>query len=273
MTTSLSACEHLLLERNGSVLNVTLNRPQVRNALNARMWEEIEGTFAAIEHDRSVKIVVLRGAGGNFCAGGDISERSSLRESEVDGGDRVAMRNRRGGQIFTRIDSAPQVVVAVIEGFALGGGFGLACVADVAIAEKGARFGLPEVTLGLAPAQIVPFLLRRIGASEMRRIALTAERIDAAQALRIGIVHEVCEGAQAVDQALGRLLGQLDRGAPGAMAAAKRLIALAETTPQEALLDQASQILTGLARSPEGIEGSTAFKEKRRPHWQTPGSS
>lgn len=264
----LPSCEHLLLQREGAVLTVLLNRPQVRNALNARMWDEIDGVFAAIEADRSVKVIVLRGAGGTFCAGGDIRERSALRDAPTGAeGDAVARRNRRAGHIFARIDRAPQVVVAAVEGHALGGGFGMACAADITLATRDVRFGLPEVTLGLAPAQILPFLLRRIGAAQMRRVTLTAEQVDAAQALRLGIVHEVCEDAAALQARLASLLASIDRGAPGALAAAKQLIARAEVMPQEELLDYASGVLAGLSRSAEGIEGAAAFQERRPPRW------
>ena len=268
MTDRLPGCETLLLERSGSTLFLTFNRPHVRNALNAQMWGEIDAVFAAISDDRSIRVVVLRGAGGTFSAGADISERSSLRDG-VSGNDAVAARNRRGGEILARIDKASQAVVAVVEGYALGGGFGLVCVADVAIAAASARFGLPEVSLGLAPAQIVPFLLRRIGAAELRRIAVMAGRIDASEALRIGIVHEVGADSWAVDEKLAKVLEQIDRAAPNAIAAAKQLIAMAEIMPEDDMLDRASRILTQLAMSPEGVEGATAFKEKRAPNWRT----
>jgi isohexenylglutaconyl-CoA hydratase len=269
MTTLLPACDTLLLERTGSVLFLTLNRPQVRNAINSKMWDEIERVFSAIAPDRSIKVVVLRGAAGVFCAGGDISERSSLRDIGTDKDDPVALRNRRAGHIFTQIDNAPQAVVAVVESYALGGGFGLACVADITIAAADVKFGLPEVTLGLVPAQILPFLLRRIGSAQLRRLALTAARIGADEALRIGLVQEVCADASALEEKLSQILAQLERGGPVAIATAKQVIAMARDLPDETLLDSTSQILAGLVRSAEGIEGALAFKEKRTPHWQT----
>lgn len=270
MTTPLPTCETLLLERTGSTLFLTLNRPQVRNAINSLMWDEIESVFSAIAPDRSIKVVVLRGAAGVFCAGGDISERSTLRDVEGDGDDLVALRNRRAGRIFTQIDNAPQAVVAVVESYALGGGFGLACVADITIAAADVKFGLPEVTLGLVPAQILPFLFRRIGGAELRRLALTAALVDADEALRIGLVHEVCADAHALEERLHGILAQLERGAPIAIATAKQVITMARGQPDDTLLDTTSQILARLVRSPEGIEGALAFKEKRLPHWQPP---
>ncbi|HUH60203.1 MAG TPA: enoyl-CoA hydratase-related protein [Candidimonas sp.] len=272
MTTLLPVCETLLLERSGSTLFLTLNRPHVRNAINSRMWDEIEGVFSAIAPDRSIKVVVLRGAAGVFCAGGDISERSSLRDIDTGEHDPVALRNRRAGRVFSQIDSAPQAVVAVVESYALGGGFGLACVADITIAAADVKFGLPEVTLGLVPAQILPFLFRRIGSAELRRLALTAARIGADEALRIGLVHEVCADASALEERLSQTLAHLERGAPIAIATAKQVIAMARDLPDETLLDTTSQVLARLVRSPEGIEGAMAFKEKRTPNWQTPRS-
>src|SRR5690606_13688984 len=139
MTADLPHCENLLLDRQGATLFLTFNRPALRNALNAAMWQENDAVFAAIRDDRSRRAVVMRGAGGTFCAGGDISERSQLGDDGPSGEvDPVAARNRRAGAIFTRIDEAPQAVVAVVEGFALGGGFGLACAADIVIAGSDA---------------------------------------------------------------------------------------------------------------------------------------
>ena len=269
MSSALPDCETLLLDRKGAALFITLNRPAVRNALNSAMWDEINAVFQAIAPDRSIKIVVLRGAGGTFCSGGDISERSQLRDNApLEGGDPVAERNRRAGFIFSRIDEAPQAVIAVVEGPALGGGFGLACAADIVIGSSTARFGLPEVTLGLAPAQIVPFLLRRIGPARLRRLALTAARIDAAEAYRIGIIDEMCPDEAAIEQRIAALANEIDRGAPDAISVAKQLIRQAELTDQSGFLDQASQIISRMTQGAEGIEGAAAFREKRAPSWR-----
>jgi len=260
-------CRYLQLRRDGCVLHVTLNRPEVRNAINAGMWDEIEAVFDRVASDRSVRAIVLRGAGGAFCAGGDISERSAIGEG-AEGQDGVARRNARAGRIFTKIDRAPQAVVAVVEKYAYGGGFGLACAADITIAAADARFRLPEVTLGLAPAQIVPFLLRRMGPAQLRRFAVTAAPISAQEAHRIGLVHHLCADRAAADAALEETLGHLRMAEPHAVQAAKSLIAAAGRMDDEAFLELAAERIGELAQSPAGLEGARAFAEKRAPDWQ-----
>jgi isohexenylglutaconyl-CoA hydratase len=268
---TLPDCDHLVLRRDGWRLDVTLNRPEVRNAFNAKMWADIDAVFSAIRDDRSIRAVVLRGAGGNFSAGGDLKERDTYEAKPGEakpGEDPLVQRNRRAGEIFTRIDRAPQAVIAVIEGYALGGGMGLACVADIALALESAAFRMPEATLGIPIAQIVPFLLRRVGASEVRRLVVSAARLNGAEAAALGLVHEAFPDLEALEGRLAAILAQLDRCAPGAIAESKRLINAAETMEQDALLDAAAEAFANAYRSEEGHEGAAAFRERRAPRWR-----
>jgi isohexenylglutaconyl-CoA hydratase len=264
---ALPDCETLRLRQQGGCLHLTFNRPEVRNALNERMWNEISAVFSAIENDRSIRTVVLRGEGGVFCAGGDLKERATIAAPEAGGADPMLERNRKGGRILLQIDRAPQAVVAVVEGPAMGGGFGMVCVCDIALAAADARFRMPEVTLGIPPAQISPFITRRVGASHARRLALTASTIDAQHALAIGLVHQVCADAEGLDEALAATLSRLDACAPGAIAAAKKLISLTGTVPVEEHLDLAARAFVAAVRSDEGREGAAAFRDKRKPRW------
>jgi len=248
-------------------LHITFNRPEVKNALNTRMWEELSAVFAAIDEDRSIRAVVLRGASGTFCAGGDMKERATIAAPQAGVDDPMLARNRMGGRILTQIDRAPQVVIAIVEGAAMGGGFGMVCVADVALALADARMAMPEVTLGIVPAQISPFITRRIGHSQARRLALTAGALDGRQAAAIGLVHEAYADTAALDAALAAMLQRLARCAPGALAATKKLIALTGTVPLEDHLDIAASSFVAALRGPEGVEGAASFKEKRKPEW------
>jgi isohexenylglutaconyl-CoA hydratase len=186
----------LLLRRDGWRLHVTLHRPESRNAMSFTMVRELMAVFDAIEDDRSIRAVILRGSGGTFCSGGDIKDMAGARGAEPgpDGKDPLATTNRMFGRMLERIEAAPQAIVAVIEGAALGGGFGLCCVSDVAIASEDARFRLPETSLGVPPAQIAPFIVRRLGLTHARRLAVTGGSLDAAQALALGLVHHVSPG-------------------------------------------------------------------------------
>jgi isohexenylglutaconyl-CoA hydratase len=268
----LPTTKHLTLELTGSVLAVTLNRPEVRNAMSFVMVEELIAVFDALEDTEEVRVVVLRGAGGNFCAGGDIKDMAGLRMLGVPdspGGpdDPAAIANRKFGTMLSVIETAPQAVVAVVEGAVMGGGFGLACVADVTLAHAGATFRLPETSLGIPPAQIAAFIVRRIGLTQARRLAVTSGRLDGAQAQRIGIAHEVYADAEALEVGLAATLADIRRCAPGAVAVTKDLVISSLSENIEVLLDRAARDFALAIRGPEGQEGMLAFLEKRAPKW------
>jgi isohexenylglutaconyl-CoA hydratase len=159
------------------------------------------------------------------------------------------------------------LLIVVGEGAALGGGFGLVCVSDVAFAEAGCLFGMPEVTLGLVPAQIAPFVRARIGLTQTRRLALTGEMIDGRDARKLGLVHHSERGADALDKRLKKLLKQSLKAAPGAVSATKALLASCGETVTGERLDAAAQAFTGALLSEEGREGTTAFAQKRPAAW------
>ena len=155
---------HIRLDLRGSVLHLWLDRPELRNALSQQMVREIAATFAAIADERSVRVVVVRGAGSAFCAGGDIKSMSVAHAAQPPGAtDELKDNNRRFGAMLEAVNSAPQVVIAAVDGAAMGGGFGLACVADITIATADARFAMSEVTIGVVAAAIAPFVVQRIG--------------------------------------------------------------------------------------------------------------
>lgn len=271
---TLPDCTTLLLRRDGWRLHVTLNRPDARNAMSFAMVRELMAVFAAIADDRSLRAVILRGAGGSFCSGGDIKDMAAARGAEPgpDGKDPLAASNRLFGRMLEQIEAAPQAVIAVIEGAALGGGFGLCCVSDVAIASDDARFRLPETSLGVPPAQIAPFIVRRLGLTQARRLAVTGGSLDAAQALALALVHHVSPRTGLDDQ-LARVLQDIARCAPEAVATTKRLVLAAAGAHGETLstlLDAAADDFARAARGPESVEGMTAFIQKRSPQWAEP---
>jgi isohexenylglutaconyl-CoA hydratase len=206
---------------------------------------------------------VLRGAGGTFCAGGDIKDMAK------GGGDArsIAVGNRRFGELLEAAQAFPKLLVVVAEGAAMGGGFGLVCVSDVAIAEDGCRFGMPEVTLGILPAQIAPFVCARIGLTETRRLALTGLIVDGFDAQRLGLVHHHEKGKEAVEARLQIVLNQALKAAPGAVAATKDIL-MSMTRVEAFTLDHAAQRFAHALLSEEGREGTTAFKERRTAKWQ-----
>lgn len=267
---NLPDAKHLLLRQDKGVLHVTFNRPDSRNALSVALLTDIVAVFDAIRDSRDVRAVVLRGAGGNFCAGGDIKDMAQVRMAQSQAGageDPAAAYNRRFGAFLRKINEAPQATVAICEGAVLGGGFGVACVADVAFAHVDASFGLPETGLGIVPAQIAPFVVQRIGLSQARRLGVCGGRFKGEEARRLGIVHEVFRDEAGVATLLDGALKQVLRCAPGANAVTKELMLKVGTVELDPLLDYAAKRFSEAVRGPEGAEGTAAFIEKRLPKW------
>jgi methylglutaconyl-CoA hydratase len=248
----------LRVERDGEVLRVTLARPERRNAFDAALIAELGEAFADVGDAR---VVVLAGDGASFCAGADVEwQRSSI---ELDYEENVE-DYRSLWQMLNAVWRCPAPVLARIQGYALGGGSGLTCCTDIAIAAEDAVFGFSEVRLGIIPAVISPMVLARIGPAAARRYVLTGERIDAQTALRIGLVHEV---AADLDAAVERVVGDILAGGPTAVREAKRLVL--EPGDEADLLARAAERRT----SDEGQEGLRAFLEKRPPAWRSASSS
>ncbi|HMK70495.1 MAG TPA: enoyl-CoA hydratase-related protein [Xanthobacteraceae bacterium] len=262
---------HIRLDLRGPVLHLWLDRPELRNAISAQMVREMLATFAAIAEDQSVRVVVLRGAGGTFCAGGDIKSMAAAYQTPPPGApDELKENNRRFGAMLDIVNTAPQAVIAAVEGHAMGGGFGLACVADITIATADAKFGMTEVTIGVVPAAISPFVVKRIGLTAARRLAVSGARLDGSAAAALGIAHRTVADAAALDAAVRDSCNQILKCAPGAVAATKLLmLRAAGPSPMPELLDAAADSFVAAVRGPEGREGTRSFVEKRQPSWVT----
>jgi isohexenylglutaconyl-CoA hydratase len=257
-------CETLLLNLEAGVLHVTLNRPDSRNAMSLAMVHELRAVLAHVSQQADVRALVLRGAGGHFCAGGDIKDMAGARAK---GGDAYRELNRTFGAMLEEFQHAPLVVIAVLEGAVLGGGFGLACISDIAIADSACKFGLPETTLGILPAQIAPFVVKRVGLTQARRLALTAARFNGEEALRLGLVHYCESSDSALKQRLAETLEQVRKCAPQANALTKALILDTEEEALSSLLDRAAEQFAAAVTGPEGVEGTMAFMQKRAAKW------
>ncbi len=270
MSVELAEFQTLALHRAGPVLHVTLNRPEVRHAMSLQMVRELRAVLAQAElgdgRDDAVRVIVLRGAGGHFCAGADLKDMAASRARLVDNPNALAETNAAFGELCVAYASTGLAVVAVLEGSVMGGGFGLACVADVALAGGSVLFRLPETGLGLIPAQIGPFLVERLGYAEAKRLAVTGAKIGAQEALALRLVHEVHADAL-LGEALDRVLCDILACAPGAVAATKALIAKARFAPPAALVAEAAQVFSAAALGPEGVEGTMAFIQKRKAKW------
>jgi methylglutaconyl-CoA hydratase len=242
----------LRVERDGTILRVTLAKPERRNAFDAELIGELREAFSDVGEAR---VVLLSGEGESFCAGADIEWQRSAIDLSFDENVDDAMRLFA---MMQAIEGCPAPVLARIQGYALGGGAGLAAAVDIAVASEDAVFGFSEVKLGIIPAVISPFVLPKIGEAAARRYFLTGERFDAQAALRIGLVHEVADD---LDGAVERVVGELLSSGPQAAREAKRLI---RTRPQG---EETAQWAARMRASEEGQEGLRAFLERRKAGW------
>ena len=257
--------QHLRRTDEGPVTAVTLVRPDSHNALNAALIEELTHCFEEVSDDETVRAVVLAGEGRSFCAGADIGY---MRETTTFSYEENLEDARRLAMMFWTIDECPKPVVAKVQGAAMGGGAGLVAVADVAVADSEARFAFSEVRLGIAPATIAPFVVRKIGASHARSLFATGERFDAERAREIGLAHEVVS-RDGLDAAVDEKVGELLQGGPVAQATMKALLRRLETTEPMEAPGLTARVISELRTGEEGQEGLAAFVEKREPRWRT----
>lgn len=247
------------------VARITLNRPDVHNAFNAVLIGELHTAVNAFGDDPNVRAIVLRGAGPSFSAGGDLNWMKAAAGYSEEENKADAMRL---SDMLNALDSVKKPVIALVHGAAFGGGVGLAACADIVIATKDAKFSLSEVRLGLIPATIGPFVVAAIGARHARRYFMTAERFDGAKAFEISLVHEVVEDEWELDTRAEAIISEILKGGPLAVSAAKKLVfAVAGRDPDEALRTNTAERIAARRASDEGIEGISAFLEKRKPSW------
>jgi methylglutaconyl-CoA hydratase len=254
-----------LRRTDGAVTTVTLTRPDSHNALNAALIEELTRCFEEISDDERVRVVVLAGEGRSFCAGADVGY---MRETAAFSYEENLEDARRLAMMYWTIDECPKPLVARVQRAAMGGGAGLVAVADVAVADSEARFAFSEVRLGIAPATISPFVVRKIGASHARSLFVTGERFGAERAREIGLVHEVVP-SDGLDTAVDEKVSDLLEGGPVAQATMKALLRRLETTEPMEAPGLTARVISELRTGEEGQEGLAAFVEKREPRWRT----
>jgi methylglutaconyl-CoA hydratase len=253
--------------RSAGVAQVTMSRPALSNAFDEAMIAELDAAFGQLAEDSAVRVVVLAGAGKHFSAGADLQwmQRASRASREVNLDDA-----RRFAAMLARIDAMPKPTIARIQGAALGGGVGLACACDIAIAADDAGFAVSEARFGILPAVIGPYLVNAVGKRHARRLALTATRITAADALAIGLVHRVVPPAQ-LDMAVDEVGTELLAGGPEAQREIKQLFARLEVGPVTAeVRELCAQTISRVRADDEARDGFAAFLAKRPPPWSAP---
>jgi len=260
---TMAAYQTLEVAREGAVLHVRLNRPEVRNAFDGTVVEELQAAFTAADADAGARIVVLSGNGRSFSAGADLAWMTEQAGLPVAENQRSAERMAR---MFLAVARCTKPVIGRIHGHALGGGTGLTAAVDIALCTEDCVFGLTEVKLGIVPAVISPFVLQKIGAGRARTLFLTGERFDGREAQRFGLVHRAVPAAE-LDATVSRTVQELLAAGPCAVASAKQLIATVAGLPIEDAIPVASEWIAALRATPEAKEGFAAFRGKRQPGW------
>ncbi|MFQ6678032.1 MAG: enoyl-CoA hydratase-related protein [Fidelibacterota bacterium] len=243
------------------IANITLNRPETRNALNGRMIQEIASAFSTFQNDSNVRLIILSGNGISFCAGADLKLMRHLdtadKKENVEFGTKLE-------EMYHVIDSCPKPVIGKIHGHAYGGGFGLCTVCDIVISDEKTLFSLSEVLIGIIPAIIGPYSVKKIGYSYFRSLGISGERFDGKFAEQIGLVHYSVKNSE-LDRTTDSVVKQLLKASPQAISHFKNYCNNFDVI-------NSAELLAELRASDEGREGLTAFIEKRPPSWENTGN-
>lgn len=251
------------IERDGRVGRVFFDRPDVRNAFNAVMIGELREAFRSLAADEAVRVVVLSGRGTAFCAGADLAWMRDVAKFTREENLRETLDL---AECLHDLYLLPKPTVARVNGPAIGGGTGFVAACDIAVASTEARFGLSEVKIGVVPAAISPYVLRRIGESRARQYFLTGERFDARRAEAIGLINAAVAPDE-LDAKVEGIVSSLLSSGPEALAKAKELITRVPGMGFEEAKRYTAEMIAGLRTSAEGQEGMAAFLEKRKPKW------
>ncbi len=249
--------------RERAVARVWLNRPEQHNALATELIADLTRVMRELSDDAAVRVVLLGGRGPSFCAGADIGVMKASANASFD--ENLAEAGRLA-DLFYAIARCAKPVIARAHGSVFGGGGGLVCACDLAVAADDARFGLTEVRLGILPAVISPYVLRRLGDRAARELMLTGERFGAADALRVGLVHHVVPLAE-LDAKVEERVQALLAGAPQAQARVKQLLEAYGNSAWEDYRRQLPRTLAEVRAGDEARDGLSAFFEKRKPKW------
>ena len=252
-------------QRSKAVAQITMSRPDIFNAFDETMIGELDAAFEQLINDAEVRIIVLAGAGKHFSAGADLNwmQRASNESQQWNLADA-----RRFAAVLGKIDACPKPTLARIQGAALGGGVGLACACDIAIAADNASFTVSEARFGILPGAISPYLINAVGKRHARRLALTMSRIRTDEALALGLIHQVST-LDDLDTAVDATVQELLEGGPNAQREIKALFAQLQVGPvTEEVSELTAQTISRVRSTEEAREGLAAFLDKRPPGWK-----
>lgn len=253
----------IIVRAENNHADIRLNRPDVRNALNTFMVNEIKSVFDKLEKDVSIKTIAISGSGKAFCSGADIGHMKSLRSNSFD--ENLA-DSRNLAEMFSRIYHCPKPTVAIVDGPALAGGCGLASVCDFVLASEKAIFGYPEVKIGFVAAIVSGYLIRQVGERNARDLMLTGRIISAEDAKRMGLINRVCDSSSLEKEATD-LIQKLQQNSVAAMKISKDILANFKGHKISENLEYLAELNARIRETPEFMEGVNAFIEKRKPNW------
>jgi methylglutaconyl-CoA hydratase len=250
---------------NESLATITFSRPEIHNAFNDIMIDELSAALADVGKKKTVRVVVITGEGKSFCAGADLNWMRRVKDYSYEENRKESIKL---AELFETIYTLPVPTIAKVNGAAIGGGTGFVAVCDLAIASERAKFSFSEVKLGLVPACISPYVVRKVGEGPCREFFLTGERLSAEKALKYGLVNQVVP-VDRLDEAVAGMCRQLHSSGPDALATCKELL---QRVPQMSLEEArvyTAEVIASLRVSAEGQEGMTSFLNKRKPKWSS----
>jgi len=246
-----------------NICKITINRPEVRNALNSLVVNELYDAFSKAEKDENIRLVILSGEGKSFCAGADLKWLGEVADFSYE---QNYDESYKLVKLLYLIHDLSKPVIARVNGSAVGGGVGLMLVSDIIIADDESLFGISEVSIGIVPAAIVPFILNRIGETKAREYLITGERINAKTAQEIGLINYAVK-RELLDKKVNTTVDLILGNGPNALRIVKSMINIIKKSGNEEHLDYIAQTIAELRISLEGQEGMRAFLSKTKPSW------
>jgi methylglutaconyl-CoA hydratase len=253
----------LKFKKTGQVANVTFSRPEIHNAFNSTVIREMSAVLSEIEKDSELRVVVLTGEGKSFCAGADMHWMKAVVDQPYE---QNLSESNELSELFDQIYSFRLPVIGRINGAAVGGGTGFVAVCDIAIAARSAKFSFSEVKIGLVPACIGPYVIKKMGEGKARELFITGERMSAERACEVGLINKVVDDDK-LDSAVEEMVESLLSSGPNAVAMAKKLIGEIPLMTKEEFKPYTAELIANLRKSDEGQEGMNSFLTKRKPKW------
>lgn len=255
--------QDLILNNKNGWLEIRLNNAINRNALKENLVEELLTVFEVAKDNKNIRGILLRGDDGVFCAGADLKKMKKITESGKEAKNQAYDLSMTIGKLLKVINQAPQIVVSVTEGFALAGGFGIACASDFVISLENTKFGLTETKIGLTPSQISKYVINKLGFSKARKMMLLGTLIDGLEASKVGLVDFVVKNNVELEKKIKAFKAQVNDCSPSAIATTKKILSFNQNIDPQLAADLFSDSII----SNDGKEGFDSFFNKRKPSW------